>query len=98
MSELLPFLTQRLPDSLKFLEQMVNMESPSLDKALVDNFARFVGPKFEAIGGRIDYVQADRFGDHLRGRQCRLNEAAGASVTPNSARWKSASPSPVARR
>jgi len=68
MSELLPFLTQQLPDSLKFLEQMVNMESPSLDKALVDNFARFVGPKFEAIGGRIDYVQADRFGDHLRAR------------------------------
>jgi len=68
MSELLPFLTQQLPEALKFLEQMVNLESPSLDKSLVDHFARFVGPKFEAIGGRIDYVQTDRFGDHLRAR------------------------------
>jgi glutamate carboxypeptidase len=68
MSELLPFLTQQLPEALKFLEHMVNLESPSLDKSLVDHFARFVGPKFEAIGGRIDYVQTDRFGDHLRAR------------------------------
>jgi len=68
MSELLPFLTLRLPDSLKFLEEMVNLESPSLDKSLVDKFARFVGPKFEGLGGQIDYVPADRFGDHLRAR------------------------------
>jgi glutamate carboxypeptidase len=68
MSELLPFLTRQLPDSLKFLEEMVNLESPSFDKSLVDKFARFVGPKFERLGGQIVYVPADRFGDHLRVR------------------------------
>jgi hypothetical protein len=44
---------------------MVNMDSPSPDKPLVDQFARFVGLQFEAIGGRVEYVPAERFGDHL---------------------------------
>jgi glutamate carboxypeptidase len=65
MSELLPYLNQQLPDALKFLEQMVNLESPSLDKSFVDEFARFIGPKFEALGGVTNYVRAERFGDHL---------------------------------
>jgi glutamate carboxypeptidase len=68
MNNLLAYLSQQLPDSLRFLEQMVNLESPSHDKALVDQFARFIGSKFEQIGGQVDYVLAERFGDHLRVR------------------------------
>ena len=68
MNDLVAYLTQNLPDSLQFLEQMVTLESPSLDKPLVDRFARFAGSKFEEIGGKVDYVAADRFGDHLRVR------------------------------
>ena len=44
-------ITDRLPRALPLLDQMVNMESPSFDKALVDRFARFVGDNFEEIGG-----------------------------------------------
>jgi glutamate carboxypeptidase len=47
---------------------MVNMDSPSTDKALVDRFARFVGSRFEEIGGVVDFVATERFGDHLRVR------------------------------
>lgn len=68
MNDLLTYLHGQLPDALGFLEQMVNLESPSMDKSLVDKFARFVGSKFEAIGGQLDYVRADRFGDHIRVR------------------------------
>src|SRR5262245_15289545 len=68
MNELLTYLTRQLPEALQFLEQMVNLESPSLDKPLVDRFVRFVGSKFEQIGGQVDYVRADHFGDHLRVR------------------------------
>jgi len=68
MNELVAHLTRQLPDSLQFLEQMVTLESPSFDKPLVDRFARFAGGKFEEIGGEVDYVSADRFGDHLRVR------------------------------
>lgn len=66
MKQLLSDLQQELPGWLQLLEQMVNMESPSTDKALVDRFARFVGSQFEAIGGTVDFVPTERFGDHLR--------------------------------
>lgn len=65
MNDLLSYLTGQLPDALRFLEQMVSMESPSFDKPLVDKFARFVGARFTEIGGQVEYVPADRFGDHL---------------------------------
>jgi glutamate carboxypeptidase len=65
MNELLSRLQRDLPDTLQFLERMVNMDSPSLDKALTDRFVRFVGSHFEAIGGRVEYVRSERFGDHL---------------------------------
>src|SRR5262245_26349850 len=66
MNDLLTPLRNLLPQSLQLLEQFVNLESPSLDKPLVDRFARFAGSKFEQLGGQVDYVPADRFGDHVR--------------------------------
>jgi glutamate carboxypeptidase len=66
MKQLLSYLQQELPVGLRFLEQMVNMDSPSTEKALVDRFARFVGSQFDAIGGEVDYIPSERFGDHLR--------------------------------
>jgi tetratricopeptide (TPR) repeat protein len=45
---------------------MVQMESPSTDKMLVDRLARFIGSQFERIGGVVDYIPADRFGDQVR--------------------------------
>jgi len=68
MNDLLNTLRQNLPDTLKLLETMVNMDSPSVDKPLVDRFARFLGPQFEALGGVVEYVFAERFGDHLVAR------------------------------
>jgi glutamate carboxypeptidase len=65
MKELLTELQQSLPDTLKLLEAMVNMDSPSTDKSLLNRFARFVGSEFAAIGGQVDYVPANRFGDHV---------------------------------
>src|SRR5438093_5013868 len=45
---------------------MVNMESPSFDKALVDEFAAFLGERFAAIGGTATLIPAKKFGNHLR--------------------------------
>ena len=58
----------RLPRALELLEQMVNMESPSLDKALVDRFAQFVGDAFKAIGARVEYAPVAKFGNHVLAR------------------------------
>jgi len=68
MKQLLSYLQQELPSGLQLLEHMVNMESPSTDKLLVDRFARFVGSQFEIIGGAVDYIPSERFGDHVRVR------------------------------
>jgi glutamate carboxypeptidase len=68
MKEIVPGLQQGLPDALRLLELMVNMDSPSLEKPLVDRFARFVGTQFESIGGAVEFVPAEKHGDHLIAR------------------------------
>ena len=57
-----------LPEAIELLRQLVNMESPSYDKALADVCGRFVAERFEAIGGRIEIVPDGRFGDHVLAR------------------------------
>jgi glutamate carboxypeptidase len=65
MNTPLSVFEQQLPAALHFLGQMVSMESPSFDKSLVDKFVRLVAARFSDIGGRVEYVRAERFGDHL---------------------------------
>ena len=68
MSDVLARCRQQLPGALKFLEEMVMMESPSFDKALVDQFVKFVGARFATVGGEVQFVRAEKFGDHLIAR------------------------------
>jgi len=68
MNNLVSYLKQQLPESLRLLEEMVSMETPSFDKPLVDKFVRFAGSRFQEIGGEVDYVATERFGDHMRAR------------------------------
>lgn len=65
MQDLLSRLKGGQSDTLRLLEAMVNMDSPSTDKILVDAFVRFLGPQFQAIGGETEYIRSDRFGEHL---------------------------------
>jgi len=68
MKPVLAHLQQELPRALELLEQMVQMESPSYEKPLVDTFAQFVADRLREIGGEVDLVPAERFGDHVRAR------------------------------
>ena len=68
MKDLLNELQRTLPEALNLLEAMVNMDTPSPDKNLVDRFARFVASQFQNMGGHVDFIPAERFGDHLRVR------------------------------
>jgi glutamate carboxypeptidase len=65
MSDLLLHCQRQLPEALRFLEEMVAMESPSFDKPLVDQLVKFVGSRFAAIGGSVEFVDAEKFGDQL---------------------------------
>ena len=68
MKALITHLKQQLPENLRFLQRMVSMESPSFDKPLVDKFVRFVGSRFQEMGGEIEYVATERFGDQMLAR------------------------------
>jgi glutamate carboxypeptidase len=68
MNDLVSYLVHELPDALRFLEQCVSLESPSFDKPLVDELVQFIASRFADIGGNIEYVQSDRFGNHLLAR------------------------------
>jgi glutamate carboxypeptidase len=68
MGDLLSYLTQQLPEAIEFLEKMVALESPSFDKPLVDEFVRFVGARFAAMGAQVEVAHADKFGDHMIAR------------------------------
>jgi len=68
MKDLLNQLRDDLPHTLNLLEAMVNMDSPSDDKSLVDKFVRFVGSQFLSIGGAVEYVPVEKFGDQLVAR------------------------------
>jgi glutamate carboxypeptidase len=66
MDKLLSRLRQELPEGLRILEQMVNMDSPSTEKTLVDPLVRWIGSQFESVGGSVDYIPDRQFGEHLR--------------------------------
>lgn len=66
MKDLLTHCQQLLPEALWFLEQMVSMESPSFDKELTGKFVLFLGRKFHEFGGEVDFVPAEKFGNHIR--------------------------------
>jgi len=48
------------------IRQMVEMESPSDNKAAVDRLGRWLAGKFEALGGHSKFHRATDFGDHLQ--------------------------------
>jgi len=48
------------------IRQLVEIESPSDNKAAVDRMAAFLAPKFDALGGRTQMHRSDRFGNSLQ--------------------------------
>ncbi len=66
MKQVLTTLEELMPEGIEFLQQMVDMESPTFEKPLVDTLARFVAGRFEAIGGQVSFTPVQGFGDHLR--------------------------------
>ena len=50
VKDLLSELEGRLPAALEFLQRMVELESPSFDKALVDQLGDYVSDEFAKLG------------------------------------------------
>ena len=66
MKKVLATLEELLPEGIEFLEQMVDMESPTFDKPLVDKLGKYVAGRFESVGGQVSFTPVQGFGNHLR--------------------------------
>src|SRR5215469_6103186 len=60
------FCRERQDEMLRLLEQMVEIESPSDNKAAVDKLGEFLAQTFRAEGGRVEIHQVERYGNHLQ--------------------------------
>jgi glutamate carboxypeptidase len=62
----LEFCREHQVEMLALLQRMVEIESPSDDKAALDRMGEFLGRQFERIGGNVAFDQQKEAGDHLK--------------------------------
>src|SRR5262249_62141092 len=62
----LTFCEQRMPEMLSLLQRMVEIESPSDNKATVDKMGEFLAQEFQNRGGRINIHNVTEYGNHLQ--------------------------------
>ncbi len=60
------YLGQRRDDMVSTIRELVEIESPSDNKAAVDRIAETVANKFAQLGGDVRIHQATAFGNHLQ--------------------------------
>lgn len=65
-SSLLDSCRQQEPAMLDLLRRMVEIESPSDDKAGVDKLGRLLAAEFEGLGGKITFHPQPASGNHLQ--------------------------------
>src|SRR5438270_9966519 len=62
----LAFCQQHEGEMLSLLRHMVEIESPSDDKAAVDGMGAFLAKAFERLGGEITFYPQEVAGNHLK--------------------------------
>jgi glutamate carboxypeptidase len=62
----LAFCQQHEGEMLSLLRKMVEIESPSDDKAAVDRMGSFLAEAFERLGGQITFYPQEAAGNHLK--------------------------------
>jgi len=62
----LAYFTERRDQIVSTIRELVEIESPSDNKAAVDRFAEAVAQKFAALEGKIQIHRAHDFGNHLQ--------------------------------
>ena len=62
----LAYFAERRDQILATLRKLVELESPSDNKAAVDHLSDVVAAKFVALGGALTIHRADDFGNHLQ--------------------------------
>jgi glutamate carboxypeptidase len=62
----LAFCQQHESEMLSLLRKMVEIESPSDDKAAVDRMGEFLAEAFERLGGQVTFYPQETAGNHLK--------------------------------
>lgn len=62
----LAYCQQHQGEMLSLLKHMVEIESPSDDKAAVDRMGAFLGQVFERLGGKVTFYPQQQAGNHLK--------------------------------
>jgi glutamate carboxypeptidase len=65
-SAYLAFCQQHESEMLSLLRKMVEIESPSDDKAAVDRMGAFLAEVFERLGGKVTFYPQETAGNHLK--------------------------------
>ena len=65
-SAVLSYFNNKQEQILDTIRQMVEIESPTDNKAAVDRLGQFLARKFEALGGHSKFHRTQDFGDHLQ--------------------------------
>ena len=71
------FLRRHALEMLQLLQQIVEIESPSDNKAAVDKLGEFLAQQFSNIGGKVRIHRASDYGNHLQ-----IDLAGGAGHKP----------------
>ena len=66
MADYLKHFEARRGALVETIRQMVEMESPSDNKAAVDKLGQWLGARFEKLGGKVTFHEQKKFGDHLQ--------------------------------
>jgi len=62
----LAYFNERRDEIVSTIQELVEIESPSDNKAAVDRVAEAVAQKFSRLGGEVRFHQANDFGNHLQ--------------------------------
>jgi glutamate carboxypeptidase len=68
MTDLRMYFSQRAGEMLDLLRRLVELESPSTDKAATDRIGRFVAQIAREAGASVKLVPQQRWGDHVLAR------------------------------
>jgi glutamate carboxypeptidase len=66
ISRHLQFCRRHQAEMVQLIQQMVEIESPSDNKAAVDNLGRFLAQEFQREGGKVKVYEAADYGNHLQ--------------------------------
>lgn len=86
MNELLSYIDGREQEMLTFLEQIVNMDSSTLDKAGTDRLGNVLAQRLESLGFAVEQVPQSQYGDHVVGRKPGTGDLRILLVSPR--RWQ----------